>query len=47
MILQALRIYETAVVRHIKDYEQSKKLIPENGGSSEYLSATLTMTLLK
>ncbi|MGF1760084.1 helix-turn-helix domain-containing protein, partial [Photobacterium sagamiensis] len=38
MISQALRIHETTVLRHLKDYEQSKKLTPENGGSSGYLS---------
>ena len=32
MISQALRIHETTVLRHLKDYEQSEKLKPENGG---------------
>ena len=47
MISQALRIHETTVLRHIKDYEQSEKLRPENGGSSGYLSVTQTMALIE
>lgn len=47
MISQALRIHETTVLRHLKDYEQSKKLTPENGGSSGYLSIIQTMRLIK
>ena len=45
MISQALRIHETTVLRHLKDYEHSDKLKPENGGSSGYLSVAQTMAL--
>ncbi len=47
MISQALRIHETTVLRHLKDYEQSEKLTPENGGSSGYLSVIQTMALIE
>ncbi|MCP4121136.1 MAG: IS630 family transposase [Bacteroidetes bacterium] len=47
MISQALRIHETTVLRHLRDYEQSEKLRPENGGSSGYLSVTQTMALIE
>lgn len=30
MISQVLRIHETTVLRHLKGYEQFKKLTPEN-----------------
>ena len=47
MISQALRIHETTVVRHFHDYLSSKKLKPENGGSSGHLSATQTVELVE
>lgn len=37
MISQALRIHETSVNRHIKDYGHNK-LKPENGGSESALN---------
>ena len=46
MISQALRIHETTVLRHLKDFEQLEKLKPENGGSSSHLSVAQTMTLI-
>ncbi|WP_262947629.1 helix-turn-helix domain-containing protein, partial [Xenorhabdus indica] len=33
MIAQALRIHESTVSRHLKDYFSQEKLAPENGGS--------------
>ena len=45
MISQSLRIHETTVFRHLKDYEYSEKLKPENGGSLGYLSVAQTMAL--
>lgn len=33
MISQALRIQESTVARHLRDYVLSEKLKPENGGS--------------
>lgn len=45
MISQALRIHETTVLRHLKDFEQSEKLKPENGGSNSHLSVAQTMAL--
>ncbi|MEZ8140364.1 IS630 family transposase [Enterovibrio sp. FF113] len=47
MISQALRIHETTVLRHLKDYEQSEKLKPENGGSNSHLSTADTMGLIE
>lgn len=47
MISQALRIHETSVLRHLKDYEQSEKLKPENGGSKSNLSDTQTTELIE
>lgn len=47
MISQALRIHETTVLRHLKDYELSAKLTPENGGSSGYLTVIQTMALIE
>ncbi|WP_340619176.1 helix-turn-helix domain-containing protein, partial [Xenorhabdus entomophaga] len=39
MIAQALRIHESTVSRHLKDYFSQEKLAPENGGSESHLSA--------
>jgi len=47
MISQALRIHETTVLRHLKDFEQSEKLKPENGGSTSHLSVVQTMALIE
>ncbi|WP_089139009.1 IS630 family transposase [Vibrio rumoiensis] len=47
MISQALRIHETTVTRHINDYLQSEKLMPENGGSQSKLNAAETMSLIE
>ncbi len=47
MISQALRIHETTVLRHIKDYTLSAKLSPENGGSLSYLTLVQTQTLIE
>lgn len=46
MIAQALRIHETTVLRHLKDYQQEAKLAPENGGSASHLSAEQTAELI-
>lgn len=42
MIAQALRLHETSIIRHIKDYYANDKLKPENGGSTGYLSTIQT-----
>ncbi len=42
MIAQALRIHESTVSRHLKDYFSEEKLAPENGGSASRLSAEQT-----
>ncbi|MCN4144292.1 MAG: hypothetical protein LC437_04255, partial [Thiohalomonas sp.] len=34
MIAQALRIHETSILRHIKDYKGSEKLSTKSGDSS-------------
>jgi len=46
MIAQALRIHETSILRHIKDYNESEKLTIESGGSSSKLSAEQTEQLI-
>ncbi|MCN4145123.1 MAG: helix-turn-helix domain-containing protein [Thiohalomonas sp.] len=46
MIAQALRIHETSILRHIKDYKGSKKLSTKSGGSSSKLSAEQTEQLI-
>lgn len=44
-IADALLIHETTVRQHLKDYSLSKKLKPENGGSTSYLSQQQTQSL--
>jgi len=46
MIAQALRIHETSILRHIKEYEELEKLTIESGGSSSKLSAEQTEELI-
>ena len=46
MIAQALRIHETSILRHIKEYNGSEKLTIESGGSSSKLSAEQTEQLI-
>ncbi len=43
MISQALRIHESTIALHLRDYVLSEKLKPENGGSQSRLSAGQTM----
>ncbi|EEH0273819.1 IS630 family transposase [Salmonella enterica] len=45
MIAQALRLHETSVQRHISEYLNNGKLMPENGGSDSHLSKTQTAEL--
>ncbi len=45
MIAQALRLHETSVQRHISEYLNNGKLMPENGGSDSHLSETQTAEL--
>ena len=45
-ISQALRIHETSVLRHLKEYEMTEKLEPLNGGSYGYLSEKQTQKLI-
>ncbi|MBC8955045.1 DDE endonuclease [Xenorhabdus sp. PB62.4] len=47
MIAQALRIHESTVSRHLKDYFSEEKLTPENGGSESRLSAEQTTELVE
>ena len=46
MIAQALRINETSILRHIKDYKDSEKLTVKSGVSSSRLSAEQTDYLI-
>lgn len=46
-IADALLIHESTVRQHIKDYLESNKLKPENGGSQSYLSAQQTQELVQ
>ena len=46
-IADALLIHEATVRQHIKDYLQSKKLKPENGGSESRLSAEQIQQLVE
>lgn len=45
MIAQALRLHETFVQRHISEYLNNGKLMPENCGSDSHLSETQTAEL--
>lgn len=45
MIAQALRLHETSVQRHISEYLNNGKLMPENGGSDSHLSKVQTAEL--
>ncbi|WP_083600912.1 IS630 family transposase, partial [Xenorhabdus thuongxuanensis] len=47
MIAQALRIHESTVSRHLKDFIAQEKLTPENGGSESRLSAEQTADLIE
>jgi transposase len=46
MIAQVLRIHESSILRHIKEYQDSEKLTIESGGSSSKLSAEQTEELI-
>jgi transposase len=46
-IAQALRVHESTITRHLKDYSQEKKLISSKGGSSSFLSEAQTEQLIK
>ncbi len=45
-IADALLIHETTVRQHLKDYQESKKLKPENGGSQSFLNNEETAELI-
>jgi len=47
VIAHALLIHETTVRQHLKDYLDSRKLKPENGGSQSYLSPIQTQELIQ
>ena len=47
MIAQALRLHETSVSRHLDQYLNSQKLMPENGGSQSYLNDEQTHQLVE
>ncbi len=46
MIVQALRLHETTINRHISDYLNHRKLKPDNGGSQSHLSEIQTQELI-
>jgi transposase len=46
MIAQALRIDESTITRHLKDFANNQKLNPENGGSQSYLNTAQTEQLI-
>ncbi len=46
MIVQALRLHETTVNRHISDYLNHRKLKLENGGFQSYLCETQTQEFI-
>lgn len=46
MIAQALRIHETSILRHIKEYQDSEKLTTKSGGSFSKLSEEQTEQLI-
>jgi transposase len=46
MIAQALRLHETTILRHIKDYLTKEKLKPNNGGSKSHLSTPDTKKII-
>ena len=45
-IAQALRIHKSTISRHINDYIQNEKLLPENGGSESLLDKEQTQQLI-
>ena len=45
MIAQSQRIHETTVRRHLNDWLNEQKLIPENGGSQSHLSEEQTQKM--
>lgn len=45
-IADALLIHESTVRQHLKDYQNQKKLKPENGGSQSYLNYEQTQELV-
>ncbi len=46
-IAQALRIHESTITHHLKDFLSSQKLEPENGGSQSFLSTAQTEQLIE
>lgn len=46
-IAQALRIDESTITRHLKDFVNKQKLNPENGGSQSYLNTAQTEQLIE
>ncbi len=46
MIIQALRINESTVSCHLKDFIAQEKLTPKNGGSESHLSAKQTADMI-
>jgi len=47
MIAQALRIDESTITCHLKDFVNNQKLNPENGGSQSYLNTAQTEQLIE
>jgi len=47
MIAQALLVHESTISRHIKDFIDEQKLIPENGGSFSHLNNEQTKQLIE
>lgn len=46
-IAQALRKHESTISRHLLDFKNSQKLVPENGGSQSHLSAKQSEELIQ
>ena len=46
MIAQALRINESTITRHLKDFVNNQMLNPENGGSQSYLNTAQTVQII-
>ncbi len=46
LIAQALRKHEASIVRHLNDFSQKTKLMPESGGSIGHLNDTDTQSLI-
>ena len=46
-IAEALLLHVDTITDHLRDYTESKKLKPENGGSTSHLNASQTIELIE